>query len=240
MQDQEAVSLLKQWKPLGAKLTQAGFNYVFHPADLAYIPVHEQIKAYLLDGEDEAKGQALDEQSGLTTQESRWLIAFYVIREVLQQQAKRPGSEPFQPFKERLARLENDWQDDLAFGSVELWSDLDLHVLVDLARSDPLSLFATEKKLARMQAEISGDPLPEYTLLEMTILFNFYQQVQTDGFLAFIPPDTRSPSEVTDTKWLLAMRKPGQFPDYTKAGKWMIFATRLEVSRNCKYTFPFG
>lgn len=230
MDEQEVVSLLKQVKPLGTKLAQAGYDYIFDAADLAYIPIHEQIKAYLLGVSDDAKGQAVYEQGGLTAQEAHWLMAFYVIRDAFQDQAGQPGTEePFQPFRERLVRLENDWQGDMAFGEVSLWSDLDLHVLVDLARSDPLYLFAAEKKLARMQAEILGDPLPDYTPLEMGILFNFYQQVQTDGLLSLILPDTRAPSEVTDTEWLLAMRKPGHFPDYGKAGEWMIFPTRLEV-----------
>ena len=112
----------------------------------------------------------------------------------------------------------------------ERWSDLDLHVLVDLARSgDPLYLLVAEKKLARLQAEISSDLLPDYTLLERGILSNFYQQAGTDGPLSLIPLDIRSPSLVVDTAWLLAIREPGHFPNYGRAGKWMIFPTHPEV-----------
>lgn len=227
VQEQEAVSLLKQYKPFGEKLVRAGYAYVFDPVDLTYIPVHEQIKTYLL--EHESKGEAIFKQSGTTTEESRWLIAFYVIRDVLWQRIEQKDSEPFQPFQDRLTSLENEWQDIMAEGSVSLWMDLDLHVLVDLARSNPLYLFAVEKRLARMRAERVGDPLPDYTVLEMTLLSSFAQQARTDGLLSLIPADTRTPSQVTETAWLLALRKPGHFPDYEKAGKWMCFPTRAEV-----------
>lgn len=102
-------------------------------------------------------------------------------------------------------------------------------MLVELARSDPLMLFAVEKKLARMHADFEGDPLPEYTPLELMVMSAFYQQAQAEGPLSLLPLDTRAPSETTTTPWLLVMKKLGHYPDYERAGRWIIFSTRQEV-----------
>lgn len=114
MNEQEVIFLLTSCKPFAMRLAQAGYDYLFDPDDLAYIPIHEQVREYLLAHEEEQDDylQTLYTKGGLISQEVRWLIAFYVMRETLQQQLAHSPPSPYYPFRERLTSVEQSWQED--------------------------------------------------------------------------------------------------------------------------------
>ena len=197
MNEIQILESLQACQPLMEKLEAQEYDYIFDPADLALVKLHQQAiteTAYF----SEAAQQEVERRfpvRGLI-----WLLFYQETLEDIECRGAEPPDffrnlrltpeetsiehpAPIRPFRERLLEHQRDMNDDVTCGIIRRSDDQLLFYMSEMAEQVPLLLPIAEKLSARVTAEIEGIPPPTFTLKEEERILGIRETMQEYGGL---------------------------------------------------------
>ena len=218
MRHEDHIALLVRCRPLAQKLLAQKYSYEYSLQDSDQLAAFEQ-SSEALNADDTVSDSDVEHivaAAGLSPNAMLWLVA---LREIAPQ-VRATKTPSYQPFTERLRRLEQAIHFSFAMGILYYGEDSELFTLPTLARTNPLMLLQAERVWQGFNHSL------------------FVEEEATPPTTEASLPRTHRrknaaahPSHVTFMPWLYAYRlgTPSPHGSTTQGGHWKFYVARDQV-----------